>query len=147
MTSIWGPPTWIFVHTFASKISDDGFNSNRVHVINLINNIFYCLPCKICSSYFSSQVKKINVNSIETKQNLIDYLYYLHNNVNGKLNKPILDKDKLSMYNSYNLINTLNKYKYYIINMRGHDLFNDMYKRDAAKNISDFILNNKSLFH
>ena len=35
MTSIWGPPTWNFLHTFANKISDEFFQSNHVKIVNI----------------------------------------------------------------------------------------------------------------
>ena len=147
MTSIWGPPTWNFLHTFANKISDEFFQSNHVKIVNMIVNLFYCLPCRICSSHSIKYIKTINLNNIRIKQQLIDFLFNFHNNVNSKLNKPIYNENDLQIYSTYQLHNVFNKFSYYIQRIRGHDFFNDTNKRDCSNQFQEFIQTNISHFN
>lgn len=147
MTSVWGPATWNFLHTFADKISDDFFQSNNRTIVNMIIKLFECLPCRICSTYAYNYIKHINMNNIKTKQQLIDFLFIFHNNVNSKLNKPQYKKVDLQIYSTYSLDKVFNIFNYYIISVRGHDFFNDTHKRDCAYSFLNFIRNNISHFN
>lgn len=147
MTTIWGPPTWTFLHTFADKISDDFFQANNITIINMIFNLFHCLPCPICSKHANNYIKNINIKNIKTKPQLIDFLFNFHNNVNSKLSKPTYNKNDLQIYSSYSLYSVFNQFNYYIQRVRGHDFFNDTYKRDCAFSFRQFIQNNSSHFN
>ena len=113
----------------------------------MIVNLFYCLPCRICSNHAIKYIKTINLNNIRIKQQLIDFLFNFHNNVNSKLNKPIYNKDDLQVYSTYQLHNVFNKFSYYIQRIRGHDFFNDTNKRDCSNQFQEFIQTNISHFN
>tara|TARA_B000000609_G_C24121646_1_gene319924 strand:- start:15 stop:461 length:447 start_codon:yes stop_codon:yes gene_type:complete len=97
MTKIWGPVIWDLIHGLTIKIDESFFLKNIHNVLNLFNNILTTLPCPECSSH-SLSVYKSNVSKINNKKKLVSFFHYLHNEVNKKLKKKIMDTSVLERY-------------------------------------------------
>jgi len=84
---IWGPSVWLFFHSFAEKIKPEYFSTTGkefiAHIVNICNN----LPCPECAMHASAYMQKIQLNSIQTKDDLIKMLYVFHNQlISGSAN-------------------------------------------------------------
>tara|TARA_B100001027_G_scaffold216535_1_gene193230 strand:+ start:3156 stop:3605 length:450 start_codon:yes stop_codon:yes gene_type:complete len=97
MSKEWGVPTWMLLHTMSCKVNDNYFINNKKKILNIILLIFEGLPCPDCSTHAVGVFKK-HVNSINTKEDLIHYLFLFHNSVNSKLKKKLYEKKNLEVY-------------------------------------------------
>ena len=70
----WAPPTWIFFHTFAAKINKTFFEQNRSACLEIIKLICSCLPCPDCTKHAIHFMRRVNANTVRTKEELIDIL-------------------------------------------------------------------------
>ena len=93
----WGAPTWTFLHTLVEQFKDSSFRSMRQELFRIIFTICTNLPCPICSKHAQEYLSKININSIQTKQDMIHMMFAFHNEVNARKNVaqfPIAGLDK-----------------------------------------------------
>ena len=102
----WGPATWLLLHTLAYKVKDEYFLLIRNELLNNIVSICKNLPCPKCSTHASEYLSKINMNSIVTKSDLINFLFKFHNDVNIRTNSPQFPYEELA--NKYSKANTIN---------------------------------------
>ena len=70
----WGEPTWYLFHALAEKVKEDKFHIVRQELLNTIYSICKNLPCPLCANHATEYMNGINFNTIQTKQNLIDFL-------------------------------------------------------------------------
>ena len=75
----WGTPTWIFFHTLAAKIKDGHFTQIGQQTIRNIIQICGLLPCPECSVHAKQFWSRVNVNKVNTKEDLINILFVFHN--------------------------------------------------------------------
>ena len=93
----WGAPTWTFLHTLVEQFKDSSFRTMRQELFRVIFTICTNLPCPICSKHAQEYLGKININSIQTKQDMIHMMFAFHNEVNVRKNVapfPIAGLDK-----------------------------------------------------
>ncbi len=93
----WGAPTWTFLHTLVEQFKDSSFRAMRQELFRIIFTICTNLPCPICSKHAHEYLSKININSIQTKQDMIHMMFAFHNEVNVRKNVapfPIAGLDK-----------------------------------------------------
>ena len=105
----WGEPIWFLFHTLAEKAKPESFHIIRSELLNIIYSICSNLPCPKCTIHATEYMKKINFNSIQTKNDLKLFLFQFHNSVNQRKNvNPFayeqLD-DKYSKTNTVAIIN------------------------------------------
>lgn len=110
MTKIWGPATWILFHTMAYKIKPQHFNDKKKELISILKNITSNLPCPDCTEHAKKIMGGLKSNSINTKDDFIEMLYYFHNHVNEKLGKKQFLMDDLNVYQDYILLNVINDF-------------------------------------
>jgi len=93
---VWGEPTWFLFHTLAHKIKDESFSEIKNELIENIFSICYNLPCPKCQAHASEYVKRVNINSIKTKDDLKNFLFKFHNDVSSMKGNPIFPYDQLN---------------------------------------------------
>jgi len=84
----WGPPTWFLFHTLAHKIKEDSFNKIKNDFLANIISICKNLPCPKCADHASEYINKININAINSKDDLKNMLFSFHNEVNQRTGSP-----------------------------------------------------------
>jgi hypothetical protein len=146
---LWGPPTWYFFHTLAEKVKPELFLQHRAALFGMIKDICKNLPCPTCSAHASQYIDKINVNSLQSKHDLIKMLFEFHNNVNARTNSPQFSYDELlSKYKQANFVNIVNNFMYYY-KMEHHAIrmiADDMYRKRSAKSIIDWLHAHRDIF-
>jgi len=145
----WGEPTWFFFHTLAEKVKDSEFLKIRLEIINIIISICGSLPCPLCSNHASEYMKKSNINNVRTKQDLKEYLWKFHNEVNerkGFILFPISDLDE--KYSKANLIPIINNFIYFFQEKTNNvkNLSIDLHKDIILKKVKLWLQQNMSNF-
>jgi len=102
----WGASTWYLFHTLAHKIKEEHFLTLRVVLINNIISICSNLPCPKCATHASEYMSKININAIQTKDDLKNMLFKFHNDVNSRVGNSQFSYEELN--NKYANSNTIN---------------------------------------
>ena len=88
-TSIWGPPTWHFLHTmsfnYPVKPTYNDKKNYRNHMINLVN----VLPCRYCRENLKKNFKvfPLTMNCMSKRETFTKYAYKLHERINKNLGK------------------------------------------------------------
>ena len=93
-----GPLTWMMLHTFSVKIKPETYLDNKIEIINFIREIYINYPCSICKRESLNYLDKYD-KSLDTQEDLKNYLYDFHLHINIKLYKKYYDKSILDKYN------------------------------------------------
>jgi hypothetical protein len=146
---IWGEPTWFFLHTMAQKIKPEHFHTVRQGLLQQINAICRNLPCPDCSAHAGHYLDNSNFNAIQTKDQLITFLYDFHNSVNLRKNIPLFPKSELMA--KYSAANTANIIQYFLIRFADKSasikmIANDMYRKRVLLSIKDWLMQNLEYF-
>jgi len=91
----WGAPTWFFFHTLAHKVKDEQFNNIKKELFYNIVSICKNLPCPKCTTHATEYINKIDINSIQTKDDLKNMLFTFHNDVNTRTGADQFPYDEL----------------------------------------------------
>jgi len=145
----WGAPTWYLFHTLAEKVKDEAFPIVRKELLNIIVTICSNLPCPDCASHATKYMNGINLDSIQSKQDLKDMLFRFHNSVNSRKNFPLFSQSELD--NKYSLANTVaiiqNFFRVYDRSSSSSKLsVNFLYRSTSISNIRSWLTLNISHF-
>jgi hypothetical protein len=100
ITKVWGPPTWFFLHSMAmsypKKINENNpeHRKRRNAMFQFLSNLGDILPCPICGVSYNTYIKDPYLsiwNHLNSRANLIEFIYKIHNKVNKKLGVPQCD--------------------------------------------------------
>ena len=146
----WGAPTWYLFHTLAEKVKDESFSIVRKELLNIIITICSNLPCPDCAGHATRYMNGVNLDSIQTKQNLKDLLFRFHNSVNSRKNFPLFSQSELD--NKYVLANTVaiiqNFFQSYDRSSSSSKLsVNFLYRTTSIANIRSWLTLNISHFN
>lgn len=146
MTTIWGTPTWIFLHTLAEKVNETFYNNHHKVINKHILNICNFLPCPECSKHASIYLKKYLINKISKKEDLKKLLLNFHNNVNSRKNKPQFSD--LTIYKKKNLFISYKNFKtQYTKQRHGYNLFTHTFQRkNIIKSLEELFKLHKDKF-
>ena len=98
MTKVWGPTGWIFLHSITFGYPDKIDNTNKDHVsrkkdmCNFFNSLVNVLPCNLCRNTSKIYLKQKPIEpNLNSRKDLVRWLYDFHNLVNEKLGVPKCD--------------------------------------------------------
>lgn len=94
----WGPKLWEVMHTFSFAYPITPSNIQKQSAMNFFSSIGYLIPCSHCSQHCLEYTRN-NPPQVRSKQELVNWVYIFHNEVNKRLGKPIYSKAQL--YNKY----------------------------------------------
>tara|TARA_Y100000768_G_scaffold388785_1_gene387180 strand:- start:3417 stop:3866 length:450 start_codon:yes stop_codon:yes gene_type:complete len=139
---IWGNAVWYLFHTLAYKLK----NKNHIpELVVQIKEICNNLPCEICKAHSLELLKQSNINNINDKNQLINFLFEFHNLINKKIGNPIFTIDQHNQLYSRaktvdiikNFINVMKSQKY-----NEKRLLQSYYRNKFIKNFIKYIDNN-----
>jgi hypothetical protein len=107
---IWGPPVWIFLHTFSVNISEYGYSQIGLQFYSYVTRICRQLPCPECSEHATKFISKVNPGILKTKYDMANMLCNFHNVVNSRKKLPIFNNSYLSMYEKISIISAFNNF-------------------------------------
>jgi len=148
-TMLWGAPTWYFFHTIAAKIKTECFEEHKTQLLQIITNVCNNLPCPSCSEHATRYIQGMNTNTIKCKDDLVNFLFVFHNNVNERKHKPQFSyNDLIAKYKNANLINITKHFLYYF-KMEHHSvrmIADGMHRKRSAANIQKWLQENIHIF-
>jgi hypothetical protein len=98
----WGNCYWYCMHYFCANLNDILTNSQKLSFKSFMICLVYLIPCSTCKNHYKEYLSKNNIDKyLNTNYNIYLYTFQLHNIVNAKLNKEIVDFN--SSYNFYKL--------------------------------------------
>ena len=140
----WGAPTWTFLHTLVEQFKDTSFRTMRHDLFRIIFTICTNLPCPICSKHANEYLSKININSIQTKQDMIHMLFVFHNEVNSRKSVAPFPIDGLEKYKTGNYKAIANNF---IVHFQEktkniHLIADEMYRQRNIATVKNWIVDN-----
>jgi hypothetical protein len=142
----WGPYVWIFLHTLAARISEEGYHNLQSSIYNIVERILTLLPCPECSADALSFFKTIPKNSLTTKRSFCNSLYLLHNRVNAKLRKPLFNSTQLSGYEYIHLGNAYSNFAKVFNTTSTRIMADNMQRRLFLRQLEGWLSTNRSSF-
>ena len=91
----WGPFIWYLIHSVAYYSNDEYFQSNNNIYFLFYNSLRKLIPCPICRSHFNKLMNNNDIYNCKTSNELIQWTINKHNNVNKRLHKTRLTRDKV----------------------------------------------------
>ena len=137
----WGEPTWYLFHTLAHKIKEEQFSYLKLEILNIITTICNNLPCPNCANHATEYMRKLNYNSIRTKQDLKNFLYQFHNEVNAKKGFAIFPYEELDeKYSKAVTVNIIRNFMVYFQDKHKsiHMIANDMHRARISNNLKEW---------
>jgi len=84
--SEWGTATWYLFHTLAYKLKPEHEKHAPILLQQFIS-ICTHIPCPTCREHANNTLKHVKIKSINSKNNLIKFLWEFHNKVNSRLKR------------------------------------------------------------
>ena len=128
--STWGPSTWVFMHTLATKIKESDFPTIGPSLILLLIQISNNLPCPECAQHAKEFWSKVKTANITNKTDLINLLFVFHNIVNKRKSYTPFIYDNLKYYNNRNVIDTYNMFAKNFNTKGNMNLINESFHRN-----------------
>lgn len=140
----WGAPTWTFLHTLVEQFKESSFRAMRQDLFRIIFTICTNLPCPICSKHAQEYLGKININSIQTKQDMIHMLYVFHNEVNKRKSVAPFPIDGLNKYSYGNYKAITNNFMVFFQEKTRniHLIADEMYRQRNIAIVKRWIIDN-----
>ena len=146
----WGPCVWKVLHTLTIKIKDECFEGQRKRLVEMIQLICNNLPCPICSSHATTYLKKHRFSQIKTKEQLIQCIFEMHNDVNKRLKKkPFLFDSLILSYENMTFREVLNDYyiRLTTTNFGEKMMLYSFHRKLFLKEFRHYIISNIDCFH
>lgn len=111
--NVWGNHAWIFLHMITFNYPENPTPQDKKNMHSFFMNLSNVLPCSSCSLNLKKHMllKPLDDNSLSSKENLIKWLFDIHNMVNASINKNkctwnqfIKNYDKLNKKNNKKII-------------------------------------------
>ncbi len=97
--NVWGPPGWIFLHTVTFQYPENPTDLDKQKYYTFFNSLKNVLPCPNCREHYHENFENIPIR-LESREELIEWLIDIHNEVNKKNNKRIYTYKEV--YDKYN---------------------------------------------
>lgn len=126
----WGPSTWTFMHTLASKIKDESFPIIGPNLILILIQICNNLPCPECAQHAKQFWTKVKTANIKNKTDLSNLLFVFHNMVNKRRKTRPFRYENLQYYETRNVIETYNAFSRNFNTNGNMNLINESFHRN-----------------
>lgn len=131
----WGPIVWNMLHCLTLKIKPKFFEQEKSNILLIINNICSNLPCPICSVHATQFIKKHRMNLIKNRDELIAFVFHMHNDVNKRLKRKLASKDVLKQYEKIKFADVCNEFfRIYFMGVRGNRMIMHSMHKEIASN-------------
>jgi hypothetical protein len=114
--NIWGPPTWILIHSVALTYPINPTQEQKLNYKNFFTNLKYILPCETCRKNYEIHLNMFPIR-LDTRSTLFQWSVDMHNEVNKKNNKKIVKYDE-----AHSIFENLYKKHISYTSNTGHDL-------------------------
>jgi len=88
----WGPGLWVGLHCMTYNYPENPTLDDKNHYKNFFDSLKYMLPCIYCRESYKIYLKYLPIDEfLNDRYGVTYWLYSLHNLVNQKLQKPMID--------------------------------------------------------
>ena len=89
MTSIWGPATWLMLHTISFNYPVNPSEEQKKDYYKYFKNLQNVLPCRYCRENLAKNLKthKLTKAVMKNRESLSIWVYELHEMINKMLGK------------------------------------------------------------
>lgn len=95
----WGPAGWTFLHAVSYTMPNKPTSAQRKQYNAFFERVGDVLPCPKCSKHYKNFWNKSKPDC-SSKEKTINWLIDLHNDVNKRNGKPVMDRKEVDeMYN------------------------------------------------
>lgn len=112
--NVWGPAGWTFLHSVTFKYPENPSDLEKQKYYNFFNSLKNVLPCPTCQEHYRDNFEKIPIR-LENREELIEWLIDLHNEVNRMNGKRVYTYDEV------------------------YEIYNDMYGVETGKKSPDYL--------
>jgi len=148
--NVWGPPTWRLLHCLSVKAKDTMTPPQLNDLKTILERIVSNLPCPLCSTHAKSYFKLNKFNTIITLNQLRYFMFVFHNNVNSRINKPLITYEEHNiLYQNMNLEMVIRNMLQIYQNMNTTIVTMMLYSYDRQNILNDlnqYLVKNQSLF-
>lgn len=93
--AVWGPIFWTTMHIVSLGYPSKPSEEDKAGAVAFFNSLSTVIPCPICKTHYKSFLAKSPVESaINDRQDLIHWVFDMHNNVNVQLGKRAIRFDE-----------------------------------------------------
>tara|TARA_Y100000817_G_scaffold314212_1_gene312307 strand:- start:914 stop:1306 length:393 start_codon:yes stop_codon:yes gene_type:complete len=89
---IWGPHAWIFLHTITLNYPENPNQIEKQNYKSFFESLSKILPCDNCREHYSENIENIPID-LQSRESLVQWLFTIHNKVNQKNNKQLVNYD------------------------------------------------------
>lgn len=87
-TQFWGPSGWKFLHSITAIYPENPILIEKIMMREFMQLVCDILPCKYCRASFTTYSQSLDITPyLETREMIMEWLYKMHNKVNGKLRR------------------------------------------------------------
>jgi len=144
--SVWGPETWLLLHTIPEKIYDDRYTECKNDIFQIISLISSSVPCPFCREHAIQYLRRHNIRLCNTKETLKMYIFNFHNDVNTKLRKNTFPYSSLSKYSVVNFSLLVRQYSTNNSKNRTSDLGFSFHRNNNIRTINKLFIRNTYAF-
>ncbi len=92
---IWGKHFWFVLHTIAYTYPEKPSYVDKKNAIDFFTALGGVLPCEKCQVHYYENLKHMPVTvAVDSRADLMDWVFRLHNRVNLSTGKPELTKEQ-----------------------------------------------------
>ena len=91
---IWGASAWLFLHTITFNYPNNPSIEDKKNFHQFFDSLKYTIPCPLCKEHYKENLKK-NPIKLNSKEELIEWLFDIHNTVNESKGTKIYSHEDL----------------------------------------------------
>jgi hypothetical protein len=92
----WGPHAWIFLHSLTFNYPKEPTDKDKQIYISFFKSLEHILPCEKCAYHYKRHLEEYPIEeALETRENMVQWLISVHNEVNKELGKPLYTYDQV----------------------------------------------------
>jgi hypothetical protein len=89
--AVWGPIFWATMHIVSLGYPNKPSTEDKAGAAAFYNSLASVIPCAICKSHYRAVLKATPVEeALNSRHDLIHWVFDIHNKVNVQLGKPII---------------------------------------------------------
>lgn len=92
---VWGPFFWTTMHIVSLGYNPKPTEHEQQAAIKFYESLAYTIPCPVCREHYSHLLEKMPISqAVGSRDELVLWVFTVHNSVNNQLGKPEITFDK-----------------------------------------------------
>ena len=92
--NFWGPSGWLFLHSVTFQYPDNPSDEDKYNYKVFFESLKNTIPCPKCKEHYSINIQE-NPIQLDSRNDLINWLIKIHNEVNEKNKKKIYSRKEV----------------------------------------------------